>query len=172
MEKYHILTRILHWIVGISIIGALGVGIYMTGMPNSPDKSALYAAHKAFGALILFLVIFRLIVRLSTASPAKPDGVSALDYKLASAGVVLLYLLMFITPISGYLMSVFGGHEISFFGLFTLPAPFEVNMDLAKLMHSIHVNIWYLFITVVVLHILGAFKHLLIDKVNIFRRIT
>jgi cytochrome b561 len=37
-QNYGIIAISFHWILAILIIGILGVGFYMTGLENNPDK--------------------------------------------------------------------------------------------------------------------------------------
>ena len=43
----------LHWLLALLILGALGVGLYMTGLPFSPARLRLYNWHKWVGMVIL-----------------------------------------------------------------------------------------------------------------------
>ena len=77
---------------------------------------------------------------------------------------------MFAMPISGYLMSSYGGHPVKLFGL-DIPAIVDKDPRLGSVFHNIHGIGGKVFIGLIVLHILGTLKHLLVEKVNLINRI-
>lgn len=48
-NSYGLVTKILHWVVGLLIIGMAIVGFTMSSMAPSAEKFELYKMHKAFG---------------------------------------------------------------------------------------------------------------------------
>ncbi|KUJ72514.1 cytochrome b [Thiomicrospira sp. WB1] len=169
-SAYGLVTRANHWLSAILVIGLIGLGIYMTGLPDSPDKFELYDVHKALGIGVLGLIILRLIwLKLSPNPPILPA--KRWEEVLAHSVRGLLYLSLLIMPFSGWAMSSAGGHEVSFFGLFTLPAlvpESEAIGDVAKTVHAFVGNI--LFPALILLHIAGALKHHFIYKDNTLKR--
>jgi cytochrome b561 len=73
-------------------------------------------------------------------------------------------------PISGILMSYFGGYDVSVFGLFIIPAAIDKFPQLAGLFHQIHVLGIWAFITVIVLHVGAALYHHFIRRDNVLMR--
>jgi cytochrome b561 len=76
----------------------------------------------------------------------------------------LLYLLLLITLISGYLISTADGRAIELFNLINIPAlPFAIDNqeDLAGLIHFIVATI---LISLAAIHAIAALKHHFIDK--------
>lgn len=69
-EKFAATTLVLHWVVGLSIIGLLAVGIYM----EETKAYALYPLHKSFGVIIFFIAAARIVWRIQNGwpSPAGP----------------------------------------------------------------------------------------------------
>ncbi len=173
MKKYSLWMRLMHWILGATILGVLTVGFYMAGLPGDNQlKWQLYSLHKSFGVIIFALVILRVIIRLSSEIPNYPKEVSNLEVKLSCIAISILYLGMFVMPLSGYISSTAGGYGVQFFS-FNMPSFFsEKNFEVAHIAHTIHNYTAYFLIAIVGLHIIAPFKHLLIDKVNIFKRIV
>lgn len=169
--KYTLLMRANHWLLGIMIIILLGVGLWMESLPGDyPGKFDYYALHKSFGLVALFYVIFRLSVRLRSRVPTLPREINTRDAVLSALTIFALYLLMFAMPISGYLMSSYGGHPVKLFGL-DIPAIVDKDPRLGSVFHNIHGIGGKVFIGLIVLHILGTLKHLLVEKVNLINRI-
>lgn len=158
-----------HWIMAFLIIGMLGVGVYMTGLPPSDTKWMLYGLHKTFGVILLILVLIRLIWRLSHSIPDLPP-LSPLHYFMAKVSPWVLYFLMLIMPLSGYVMSVAGGHPIAIFNWVTLPDLIGPNKPLAALANQTHGIAGNIFIVVLFFHFSAALYHHWILKNDILKR--
>lgn len=142
----------------------------MSDLPTDyPDKFYYYGMHKSFGLVALLFVIFRLSVRMRAAVPKLPAKISNRDANIAALTVGLLYFAMLAMPLSGFLMSDFGDYTVSFFGV-ELPGFFDKNLQMSGFFRSSHGYIAYALIVVISLHVLGSIKHLLVEKVNIFKR--
>jgi cytochrome b561 len=50
----------LHWIVGLTMIGLLAVGVYMV----ETETRSLYSWHKSFGFVIFFVILLRVVWQL------------------------------------------------------------------------------------------------------------
>ena len=66
--------------------------------------------HKAFGITMLSLVVIRILWRITNTTVQAAEGVPTILQLAAKAGGhLLLYIFMLVMPISGVLMSRFGG---------------------------------------------------------------
>lgn len=169
-DNYGIIAISFHWIIAVLIISMIILGIYMSKMDNSPDKFKLYGLHKSFGALILGLVIFRLIWRLTNITPELPLNMKSWEKIAAKLGHFALYFFMFAIPLSGWLMSSAAGFPVSFFGLFTLPDLVQPNNELRKFFGEAHEIMAFALIAVVSVHFLAALQHHFFKKDNILTR--
>lgn len=88
---------------------------------------------------------------------------SAKERRIASGMVHGLYLFMLLSPLTGYLMSTFGGHPVVIFGLFEMPSLVSPNESLGKAMKVMHEVSNYALCTLFVLHTLAALKHYFIN---------
>ena len=165
VEKYHIFSRVIHWLMAIIIIGQLSGGIYMSQflLKTSEYRSDFYNLHKSFGALVLLLILVRIINKIINKSPSLPDTITKSEKILANIAHYSLYLLMILVPLSGYLMSNSYGYSVKFFSI-TLPNLVEKNYEIGALFSSTHKYLGYLTVIIVVLHIAGALKHRYFDK--------
>ena len=164
-EKYNLLSRVLHWLIALLIFALFAVGLYMTGLADDdPARGNIYALHKATGFMVLWLVVLRIVwTAVLTRAPAPPTELPARDVKIQKAVIGILYLLIIIVPLSGFLMSTFFGYPVNFYGLFEVPLIFDKNKELAEVFEEIHeVGVWVL-MAFVTLHMLGAIKHRLAD---------
>jgi len=114
-------ARYLHWLLAVMLFGMLALGLYMQGLPLSPNKLKLYSWHKWAGVSIFILVIVRLCWRIIHRPPPLPDHMSPWLQRAARAGHATLYALMVLIPVSGWLMSSAKGIQTVWFGVLPLP---------------------------------------------------
>lgn len=163
--KYTLSSRIIHWIMAVIIISLIAVGIYMTEFLNSDseNRSLIYGLHKSFGVVILMLFIARIINRFINKPPALPDNFSKNEKIGANIGHIVLYILMLLVPLSGYLMSNSYGYPVKLFGL-ELPFLVTTNYDLGKVFSALHFYFGYAILAVIVIHITAVIKHRYFEK--------
>ncbi|MRI31393.1 cytochrome B [Endozoicomonas sp. OPT23] len=163
-EKYSVSMRLMHWLMAICLLGMIGSGWYMTGLDGeAANKYDLYPWHKSFGVLLLGLIVLRIIIRLKSTLPEIQETIPGREQTLAKVAHFLLYLLMLLVPLSGFIMSDIGGHDIYFFGI-PLPDLLDTHKPTAGTFHTIHSYIGYVLLGVVVVHIAGALKHRFMDS--------
>ncbi len=135
----------------------------MAGLDYLDDrKEKLYILHKSFGVIIFVLVLIRIFFRITKKAPPLPNSMPKIIQFAAHFVQYLLYLLMILMPISGYLMSNFYGFPVIFFSK-TLPNIVATNPELGKLFGEIHEFLGFSLIAILVLHIAGALKHRFFD---------
>ncbi|MCK9379841.1 MAG: cytochrome b [Sulfuritalea sp.] len=160
----------LHWLIAVAIAGSFSVGLYMADLPLSPQKLKLYSWHKWAGVTIFLVVMVRLGWRLSHRPPQLPAGMPAWQRKVAEATHVLLYVLMIVIPLSGWLMSSAKGFQTVWFGVLPLPDLLAKNEALGKLLEEVHELLNWSTAAVVVAHLGAALKHHFIDRDDVLTR--
>ncbi|WP_319379937.1 cytochrome b [Thiomicrorhabdus sp.] len=161
-NSYGVISRANHWLSAVLFIGLIFLGIYMHELEKSPEKFALYDLHKSLGIGLFILMILRLLWLKISPNPEQLSK-TRFEHILGHATKGLLYLAMLMLPISGWVMSNSGGHEVAFFDLFTLPSIVGENHDIHEIAEGIHeIGKWMLLL--ILLHIAGALKHHFIYK--------
>jgi len=163
--KYHISSRIFHWAMAIIIISAICLGVYMTEFlpKDASNRSELYGLHKSLGILVLLLIFPRIINRFINKPPALPETIKKIDQILAHAGHIVLYILMILVPLSGYLMSNSYGYRVKLFSI-EMPFIIEKNYELGKIFSSLHYYLGYGILFMVLIHIAAVVKHRFFDS--------
>lgn len=168
-EKLSPITISLHWIVGLTIITLLGIGIYMA----NTHTYALYPIHKSVGVCIFAIILLRIIWRIKNGWPEPASNYKKVEQILSKIMHYVLLVGSAVIPLSGMMMSGLGGHGIHVFGLELVarnPNPEDpskvipINGELASLGANLHTYVSYIVIAALVLHIAGALKHHIIDK--------
>lgn len=159
----------LHWLVALLILSAFPLGLYMSDLPLSPAKLRLYSYHKWMGVTVFLLAVLRLSWRLGHRPPALPDTMPR-RAKLAAGMHWLLYALLFIVPLSGWLMSSAKGVQTVWFGVLPLPDLVAKDKALGDLLAELHESFNYLMAGMVLAHAGAALKHHFIDRDAILAR--
>ena len=173
-SRYHPVSVLLHWVLGLALIGLFAVGLYMTDLPFSPQRLKLYNWHKWAGVTLLALSALRLVWRLTHRPPPLPPAVEAamprwqkLAHHATHHG---LYLLFFAVPLLGWAYSSAAGVPIVLFGVLPLPDFVPVSEELAGLIKPLHKWSAFAMMALVLLHVAGALKHQLIDRDGLLAR--
>ncbi len=151
-------ARTLHWGHAGLLLVLVALGWYMVGLPKGPDKAGLFAVHKSLGLVAALLLILRLAWRQAAgkAATVPAHGISPCHRRL-------LFGMLFLTPLAGFLSTNFGRHPLRFFAL-TLPkfgAPDELLSRFFALCHAICV---WLLLVLVVLHLASMMGWLRLDR--------
>ncbi|GAA3908372.1 cytochrome b/b6 domain-containing protein [Halomonas cibimaris] len=153
----------LHWLSALAVIGLFALGWWMTGLDYyDPWYNQGPWLHRSVGALLLLATVFRLVWRLFHPTP-REDG-SRFEAAAARAGHLLLYVLLLVALVSGYLITTAKGSGVSVFGWFELPATLYGYDNQAEIAGTVH---WYSALALLVLaagHGLISLKHHWIDK--------
>jgi cytochrome b561 len=164
----------LHWLIALLIVCGFCVGLYMTGLKFSPTKLSLYSYHKWTGVTIFTLALLRVLWRLTHKPPPLPATVPAWQQSAAGALHLLLYLLILVIPLTGWLYSSAAGVPTVPFGIAALQLPdlLERNKETADSLRFLHMTLNYSLATLVGLHVLAALKHQFLDKDGLLSRMN
>lgn len=167
--RYSTVAIAFHWLLALAIVGAFGVGLYMSGLPFSPTRLKLYNWHKWAGVTILTLSALRLLWRLANRPPAD-IAMPAWQARAAHITHGLLYALFFAVPLAGWAYSSAAGFPIVWFGLVPLPDFVAPDKALAESLKALHKWLAYGLGALVVAHVGAALKHHLIDRDGLLLR--
>lgn len=173
--RYTKIAVVLHWLLALAFLAMLASGLTMEFVKLQPAfKFKLYQWHKSLGVIVLWLVAARLAWRVFHTAPELPPSIHGFERFAAHAGHWALYVFMFVMPLSGWLIvssSSFGLPTIVF-GLFEWPhvpgvASNDTVQGYAKLIH------WWgawIFMTLILGHVLAVIKHAVFEKENLLTR--
>ncbi|RFB78141.1 cytochrome b [Methylovirgula sp. 4M-Z18] len=172
-QRWPLVMRGLHWLLAALILFMLGLGLYMVQIEQEPGrKFELYQWHKTIGAFVFALTALRALCRIFTHAPAHPATMSAFEHHASRIAHVLIYGLSFAMGVTGYVMisssplplpiELFDGVHVP-----NLVAP---DYALSEAMKALHHRLAYLFIGLLVVHVLAALKHHFWDRDDILRQ--
>ena len=168
-HRYTTTAIVLHWVLAVALLGAVGVGTYMTDLPLSPQRLKLYNWHKWAGITLLALSALRLLWRL--AHPPPPEvPMPAWQARLSRLTHRALYGLFFAVPLVGWAYSSAAGFPVVWFGVLQLPDFVPVDKALADWLKPWHGRLAWTLMALATLHVAAALKHQLIDRDGLMAR--
>ena len=170
-DRYGLVTKLLHWLIALSIIGLIGLGWWMVGLSYYDTwYHRGLELHRAIGMLVLFAAVIFVAWKFWSPSPGLQSELRPWEKLGARIAHGLLLLSMFVIPLSGYVISTSSDAGFTFFGLFDIPAVLPKSEATRDLAIAIHYYIAYGLVAVVAVHAGAAIKHQLIDKHGTLRR--
>ena len=169
LTRYGALAQLFHWVIVVLVITQFVLALRAEGL--SPIKKiGVLATHKSIGITILMLAVLRLTWRLLNPVPPQPRGIPRWQELAAHVSHFLLYALLFITPVLGWLMSSARAFSVSWFGLVTLPdfiAPNRATFETLRDAHEIAATSLGV---IAIVHAAAALKHHFLDRDDVLRR--
>jgi cytochrome b561 len=164
-------AKVLHWVIVALLIVQFVLAWAMPDIHRDTQPDTLINLHLSFGALILAVAVVRLGWHLTHPEPPPDDGLPPWQVQSARLNHWLLYLLLFVVPILGWINASWRGFPVILFGLFELPkliatrAPgFRWTGDV----HGLLAN--YALLALVGLHVAAALYHYFIRRDGVMRR--
>jgi cytochrome b561/polyisoprenoid-binding protein YceI len=160
-----------HWAIVAMIIAQYTLASIAEDLPVGVAKLAALAHHKSVGITILGLAVLRLLWRLrNKPSPPLPADQKPYEPILAHLTHHGLYLLLFVLPLSGWMMSSAKNYPVSWFGWARLPNLVPVNQGLFDVLKETHEVLATTLVVLAVLHALAALQHHVLRRDDILRR--
>jgi cytochrome b561 len=166
---YGTTAKVLHWLIVALLTVQLPLGWLMPGARRGMPPDAAMSLHVSIGITILILIVVRLGWRL-THPVAQESQVPA--WQRIGAEVVhwLLYAVVLLTTLSGWLFVSAGGWTISLFGLVPLPRLVAEGSALGRALGLWHATLVWILICLIAMHVAAALVHLFVYRDRIFYR--
>jgi cytochrome b561 len=169
-ERYGAVAQALHWTIVLLVAVQFYLGVTAHDLPVSLLRLKLLVWHKSFGITIFLLVLLRLAWRSYSPAPALPATLKGLQRRIAHVSHVLLYALLLVMPLVGWISSSASNLTVKWFFLVELPNLVQPDPDLAKLSKEVHILMAWCLLALVTLHATAAFWHELVLKDGVLRR--
>ncbi|WP_297791669.1 cytochrome b [uncultured Marinobacter sp.] len=170
-SNFGAVSIVVHWLVAFTVFGLFGLGYYMVGLSYYDDWYRLAPdIHRSLGILLFLVVLFRVVWRFANPAPEPLPSHTRWEVTSAHFVHVLLYILLFVAMVSGYLISTADGSSISVFNWFEVPSVTGQVKGMEDIAGDIHYWATWAIVIVASLHALAAVKHHILDKDNTLRR--
>lgn len=164
-------ARALHWIMAALILLTVPAGLIMVQDDVGRDiKNVLFIYHKNVGVLLLILVLLRLAVRWRHSPPAKPSSLPVWQVRVADATHTLLYALLVIVPVAGFIRVRAGGFPIEALDALGVPLFVPRSDALAEQAKTVHYLAGLMIMACMALHISAALFHGIVKRDGVVAR--
>ena len=167
--QYDSTAKVLHWLVVALLLAQYLIGWLMPDIHRGMKPGDAMTWHISVGIVILALIVLRLVWRLthrvapeSSLEPWQRAGAEAVHW--------LLYVLVLLTTISGWLFASFRGWSISLFFLTPLPMLSSENPDALRAINHWHQKFEWTLLILIGLHVLAAVVNLAFYRNRVMQR--
>lgn len=179
-RRYSGLAAFLHWIIAVGITINVVLALSADSLSDTGARTVI-DLHKSIGITVLGLAAMRLLWRWMRPPPDFPPELRRSERLLAHGVHGLLYALMFLMPLSGWMHDSAwkdaATHPMYLFGTFewpriaaiqNLPPPLRERMH--DLFGNVHTALSYVLYVLVGAHVLWALKHQFVDRIPELQR--
>ena len=168
-DGYGLVSIGLHWLVALTVTGLFVLGLWMVDLgyyhpwyQRAPDL------HKSVGVSLFVIMLVRVAWRYTNPIPQAIGG--GAQQRAAAWVHRLMYTMMYLLMLSGYLISTADGRSISVFGRIAVPASISGLPNQADIAGKVHSVLAFALIALAGVHSLAALKHHLVDRDQTLRR--
>ena len=170
--RYPPVARWLHWLTAGCVLVIIALGVWMTYFEPKDEafKFLLYDIHESVGVVLFVLVLLRLLRRVANPPAWLPSRLLGLFRFAAHSNHALLYAVLLIQPVIGFLATNAWGFLLQWARLVEIPSPIGKSEAWAAWLSDLH---WYGAAALVVLvgaHLCGAFYHGVIRRDGVVQR--
>ena len=164
-DRYGLVAILLHWWTALAVLVLFSLGLWMTSLDYyDPWYRSAPDIHRGLGVLVAITVVFRLAWRLRDRTPDPDPGHSLAERRIARFVHGLLYALLLLTGLAGYLISTADGRSVDVFGLFSVPATIHGLANQEDVAGTAHLTLAIALVSVAGIHALAALKHHILDR--------
>lgn len=163
-NKYGLVAILIHWVSAVAVFGLFALGYWMVDLNYYSDwyQTAPHY-HKSVGILLLLATVFRIVWKLANPKP-KVLAEKPIEKLAVKLGHRVLYLLLIVLLVSGYLITTADGRGIDVFSWFTVPSMGELFPQQEDIAGDVHEYTAYAILAFAILHMIAALKHHFINK--------
>lgn len=163
-------AKILHWLIVVLVVAQFIVAWTMPHIGRNTPVTTLISLHFSFGVMILVVAIVRLAWRATHGEPVPLDGMP--PWQVQSARLVhwLLYVLLLVVPVLGWMNASWRGMPLVLFGIEMpkLVATRAPGWGWTGDVHSLLA--YYAMLTLVGLHVTAGLYHYFIRRDDVLQR--
>lgn len=177
---YGSVTKTFHWLTALLILSAIPLGLIATNLAHRIEAgesaliaqaTLLFSIHKTIGIAAFFTALARILWAITQPHPGLLNTERKTEAMLASTVHWLLYGAMLITPLSGWV------HHAATTGFAPIWWPLGQTLPfvpqstaVAEAATTVHFLASRVLMAAILLHVVGALKHHLIDRDDTLRR--
>lgn len=164
-SRYGLISSLFHWIIVAGVIAQY----FLAEAGEDAEAAGTFspaALHISIGIAILLLAMLRLAWQAIEQHPAWPATMRRRDVLIARIVHGAFYVLLFATPLTGWMLASAEGDPASFFGWFTLP---PLGSGDEHFLEDVHEMLFNAMVVLALLHAAAALKHQFVDRDGVLR---
>ncbi len=168
---YGLISKILHWLIAFLMLFLIGLGWFMVDLSyyDVRSQSTLHW-HRSWGLVVIGLAVVALAWRFYSPRPLYSSTLKPWEKRSASVVHRLLFALMFLLPVTGYLISSSAGEAIPFFAGTTVPVLIDVSEVVRDWAIESHYYLAYGGFILIAIHVSAVLKHHFVDGEDTFKK--
>jgi cytochrome b561 len=166
---YGPMAKVFHWLIVALLAIQLPLGWLMPDIHRGMKPGIAMSLHVSIGMTILVLIVLRFVWRLT--HPVAPET-NLPPWQRVSSELVhwLLYVVVLLTTLSGWIQASAKGWTIHLFGVAPLPRLVEQGSALGRSIGDLHAALTWVLLGLVGLHVITAFVHLFVYRDRVMYR--
>ena len=170
-DQFGLVAKLIHWVIAVLILGLIWLGWYMVDLTYYDTwYNASLTAHRSLGMIVLGLALFKVAWLMFSPTPEPLPTLKDWEHQSSKLVHWIVFVSMFVIPITGYVISTSEGAAVPIFDWFDLPALFVASETTRDLAIDIHYYVAYAILAVVFVHAGAAFKHQFINDDGTLKR--
>jgi cytochrome b561 len=166
---YGTTAKVFHWLIVALLVAQYLIGWFMPDIHRGMKPGDAMTWHISIGMAILILIVLRFVWRLT--HPVAPESSLAPWQRLSAEAMHwLLYILVLLTTVSGWLFASFRGWSISFFFMMPLPMLSGENPTAIRAINHWHQKFEWTLLILIGLHVAAALTHLFVHRDRVMHR--
>lgn len=173
---YDLVYKILHWVMAVLVLMMFLAGMGFESAQTEADKLTMLTGHSSLGTIIAILIFVRILKRFVKKDPVPEHDLPSLQKKLARTVQYLLYVLLILIPITGFLTARLHELPVNAFASFNYNAGLLFDEQAFLNMRLIHEICIKSLMFLLAAHIGAALMHGFVKKdavlksMSLFRR--
>lgn len=168
-DLYDPVSMAFHWATLLLITAMFGSAWAREGAQDAERAALLLDWHRSLGVGLWFITLLRLVWKAGYAAvPLLPETMSRAQAVLARGNQALLYTLLIVQPVTGFLQSIWRGKTFALM-LGQFPAIVARDKALTHLFHNIHETSATVLLALIALHVLAGLFHGLVRRDGVLR---
>ena len=167
---YSGVAKTLHWFVFALVLAQYVVAIAMPGIGRGTVPGTLINLHMSIGVVILAVVVLRWLWRIGHPVPLATQDLPGWKQPVARIVHGLLYALLAVNPILGWMNASARDWTITVFGLFRLPHLVAPRSTLGREAGDLHTFLAWTLLALIGLHVAAALYHYFVRNDGVLQR--
>lgn len=166
---YGTVAKWFHWVIVALLAGQLPLGWLMPDIHRDMQPGLAMSLHISIGLTVMLLIVLRFAWRLT--HPVAPESNLPAWQRVSSELVHwLLYAVVFLTTLTGWVFASTRGWSLSFYGIVPIPGLVGRGSQLGRVVGGYHHTLPWVLVGLIAVHVIAALVHWLFYRDGVMQR--